>query len=80
MINIQYEDLVMLRFSTTKMSMLYNLLSVEKAQMFVFDAILDKNTVRTVSADEYSGQQPRQTWHRKIQMTKTWYCQDFYLL
>ena len=61
MINIQYEDLVMLRFSTTKMSMLYNLLSVEKAQMFVFDAILDKNTVRTVSADEYSGQQPRQT-------------------
>ena len=36
MFNIQYEDLVMLRFSNTKSSMLYNLLSVGEAQMCVF--------------------------------------------
>jgi hypothetical protein len=32
----------MLRFSNTKSSMLYNLLSVDEAQMFVFEALLEK--------------------------------------
>ncbi len=36
----------MLRFSITKLStMLYNLLILGKAQMFVSDAVLDKNAV-----------------------------------
>ena len=40
----------MLRFSNTKSSKLYNLLSVDEAQMFIFDEVLDKNPVQYVSA------------------------------
>ena len=50
--NVQYsmcEDLMMIRFSNTKPSMLYNLLSVGEAQMFFFDVVLDKNPVQYVS-------------------------------
>jgi hypothetical protein len=43
MFRILCEDLMMLRFSNTKSSMLYNLLSVDEAQMFVFEALLEKN-------------------------------------
>ncbi len=50
MFSIQCEDLMMLRFSNTKSSMLYNLLSVgEEVQMFLFDVVLDKNPVQYVS-------------------------------
>ena len=42
MLHILCEDLMMLRFSNTKSSMLYNLLSVDEAQMFVFEALLEK--------------------------------------
>ena len=38
---------MMLRFSNTKSSMLYNLLSVDEAQMFVFEAL--KKTVQYMS-------------------------------
>ncbi len=37
----------MLRFSDTKSSMLYNLLSVDEAQMFIFDGVSDKNPVQS---------------------------------
>jgi len=47
---IIYEDLMMLRFSNTKSSMLYNLLSVDEEQMFVFEALLEKKPVQYVSA------------------------------
>jgi hypothetical protein len=50
---IQCEDLMMFRFSHINLSMLYNLLSVGKAQMFVFDAILDQNPVQSFSASLY---------------------------
>jgi len=43
----------MLRFSNTKSSMLYNLLSVDKAQMFLLDVVLDKNPVQYVSVSQY---------------------------
>ncbi len=35
MFNIQYEDLMMLRFYDTKLSMLYNLLRLDKARCFI---------------------------------------------
>jgi hypothetical protein len=41
---------MMLRFSNTKSSMLNNLLSVDEAQMFIFERVLDKNPVQYVSA------------------------------
>jgi len=44
MFRIICEDFMMLRFSNTKSSMLYNLLSVDEAQMFVFEALLEKNS------------------------------------
>ena len=50
MLRILCEDLIMLRFSNIKLSMLYNLLSVDEAQMFVFEALLEKKTVQYVSA------------------------------
>jgi hypothetical protein len=50
MVNIQYEDLMMLRFSNTKSSMLYKLLSVGKAWYFILDKLLDKKTVQGRSA------------------------------
>ena len=37
---------MMLRFSNTKSNMLYNLLSVGKAQMFIFDMVLYRNAVQ----------------------------------
>ncbi len=50
MFNIQYEDLMMLRFYNTKSSMLYNLLKVDKASCFILDELLDKTTVQGRSA------------------------------
>ena len=46
MLNIQYEDLMMLRFSNTKWSMLYNLLRLDEAWCFILDELLDKTTVK----------------------------------
>ena len=41
-----------LQFSTNKsLSMLYNLLKVGKAQMLIFDVVLDKNVVQIGHAD-----------------------------
>ncbi len=50
MFNIQYEDLMMLRFYNTKFSMLYNLLKVDEAWCFILDKLLDKTTVQGWSA------------------------------
>ncbi len=50
MFNIQYEDLMVLRFYNTKLSMLYNLLSVDEAWCFILDKLLDKTTVQGGSA------------------------------
>jgi hypothetical protein len=50
MFNIQCEDLMMLRFSKTKMSMLYNLLSVGIALWVILDELLDKTTLQERSA------------------------------
>jgi hypothetical protein len=50
MFNIQYEDLMMLRFYNTKLSMLYNLLKVDEASCFILDKLLDKTTVQGLSA------------------------------
>jgi hypothetical protein len=50
MFNIQYEDLMMLRFSNTKSSMLYNLLSAGVALRVVLEKLLDKTTVQGQSA------------------------------
>ena len=49
MFHITCEDLIMLRFSNTKLSMLYNLLSVGEAQMFLMDVVLEKDPVQHVS-------------------------------
>ena len=43
------EDPMMLRFSNAKSSMLYNLLSVDEALMFVFEALLEKKTSSIMS-------------------------------
>jgi hypothetical protein len=50
MFNIQYEDLMMLRFSNTKSSMLYNLLSAGIALWVILEELLDKTTVQKWSA------------------------------
>jgi hypothetical protein len=50
MLNLQYEDLMMLRFYNTKLSMLYNLLKVDKDWCFILDELLDKTTVQGQSA------------------------------
>jgi hypothetical protein len=50
MFNIQYEDLIMLRFYNTKSSMLYNLLRLDEARCFILDELLDKTTVQGRSA------------------------------
>jgi hypothetical protein len=50
MFNIQYEDLMMLRFSNTKLSMLYNLIRLDEAWCFILDELLDKTTVQGQSA------------------------------
>ncbi len=46
MFSIQCEDLMMLRFSNTKSSMLYNLLGVGVALCIILDEWLDKTTVQ----------------------------------
>jgi hypothetical protein len=45
MFNIQSEDHMMLRFSNTEPSMLYNLLSAGVALWVILDELLDKTTV-----------------------------------
>jgi hypothetical protein len=51
MFNIQYEDLMMLRFYNTESSMLYNLLiGVDKSWCFILDEVLDKTIVQGRSA------------------------------
>ncbi len=50
MFNIQYEDLIMLRFFDTKSSMLYNLLRLDEPRCFILDELLDKTTVQGRSA------------------------------
>ena len=41
------------KISNTKSSMLYNLLSVNEAQMLLLDVVLDKNPVQYVSVSQY---------------------------
>ena len=43
MFSIQCEDLLMWRFSNAKLSILYNLHRVGEVQMFVFEAVWEKN-------------------------------------
>jgi hypothetical protein len=50
MFNVQYEDLVMLRFYNTKWSMLYNLLRLDEAWCFILDELLRKTAVQGPSA------------------------------
>jgi hypothetical protein len=50
MFNVQNEDLMMLRFSNTKLGMLYNLLSVGKELWVILDELLDKIRVQRQSA------------------------------
>jgi hypothetical protein len=50
MFNIQCEDLMMLRFSITKSSMLYDLLSAGVALWVILDKLLDKTAVQEWSA------------------------------
>ncbi len=50
MFNIQYEDLLMLRFSNTKLSMLYKLFSAGVVLRVILDELLDKTTVQGRSA------------------------------
>ncbi len=50
MFNIQYEDLMMLRFYNTKSIMLYNFFKLDEARFFILDKLLDKTTVQGQSA------------------------------
>ena len=51
MFNIQYDkDLMILRFSNTKLSMLYNILNAGVALRVILDELLDKTTVQGRSA------------------------------
>ncbi len=50
MFNIECEDLMMSRFSNTKLSMLYNLLSAGIALWVILDELIDKTTVQGRSA------------------------------
>ena len=54
MFSIQCEDLMMLRFSNTKLSMLYNLLSVGKAPWVELDKLFDKTTVQGFKCESRS--------------------------
>jgi hypothetical protein len=45
-VHIQCEDLMMLRFSNTKSSMLFKILSVDEAPRVELDKLLDKTTVQ----------------------------------
>ena len=46
MFNIQCEDLMMLRLSNTKSSMLFKILSVGEAPQVELDKLIDKTTVQ----------------------------------
>jgi hypothetical protein len=46
MLNIQCEDLMMIRFSNTKSGILYNLLSAGIALWVILDELLDKTIVQ----------------------------------
>ncbi len=48
--SIQCEDLMILRFSNTKLSMLFKILSVGEAPRVQLDKLLDKTTVQSLSA------------------------------
>jgi hypothetical protein len=50
MLNIQCEDLMILRFSNTKSSMLFKILSVGEAPWVELDKLLDKTIVQGLSA------------------------------
>ena len=50
MFNVQWEDLMMLRFSNTKSSMLFKILSVGEVPRIELDKLLDKTTVQGLSA------------------------------
>ena len=50
MFNVQWEDLMMLRFSNTKSSMLFKILSVGEVLRIELDKLLDKTTVQGLSA------------------------------
>ncbi len=52
MFNVQWEDLMMLRFSNTKSSMLFKILSVGEAPWIELDKLLDKTTVQGLSASQ----------------------------
>ncbi len=50
MFNIQCEDLMMKRFSDTKSSMLFKILSAGEAPRLEFDKFLDETTVQGLIA------------------------------
>ena len=52
MFNIQYENLMMLRFSNTKSSMLFKILSAGEAPRVELDELLDRTTVQGLSASQ----------------------------
>ena len=52
MFNIQCENLMMLRFSNTKSSMLFTILSVGEAPQVERVELLDKTTVQGLSASQ----------------------------
>jgi hypothetical protein len=52
MFNIQCENLMMLRFSNTKSSMLFTILSVGEASRVELDELLDNTTNQGLSASQ----------------------------
>jgi hypothetical protein len=52
MFNIQCEDLMMLRFSNTKLSILFKILSLGEAPRVELDTLLDKTTVQGLCASQ----------------------------
>jgi len=52
MFNIQCENLMMLRFSNTKLSMLFKILSAGEAPRVELDELLDRTTVQGLSASQ----------------------------
>jgi hypothetical protein len=72
MFNIQYEDLMMLRLSNTKSSMLYNLLSARVALWVILDELLDKTTVQGWILAHEDGVRPySSTWAFALQSSET---------
>jgi hypothetical protein len=70
MFNIQCEDLMILRFSNTKSSMLYNLLSAGVALWVILDELLDKTTVQDEMQCEVGVQFYFSTRRKKCQLGK----------